>query len=251
MGPLLNCVCVCSYPELKPIQSINAHPSNCICIKFDPTGKYFATGSADALVSLWDVEELVCVRCFSRSVCVWHDNIIVLESVLCIDCGFHHRLDWPVRTLSFSHDGKMLASASEDHFIDIAEVETGQYKKPLAAASQLSVFHYSDWKFGLWELFYFSLTKQIKESCHHLLLPFIWFYIKGIRHLFQERNFGRCSVTLPRSLSPGTPRGHCWPTPVTTKRANMTTTGRQALSNCLAFPMTPEMDQLIGSMSQT
>lgn len=35
------------------------------------------------------------------------------------------RLDWPVRTLSFSHDGKMLASASEDHFIDIAEVETG------------------------------------------------------------------------------------------------------------------------------
>lgn len=56
-----------SYPELKLIQSINAHPSNCICIKFDPTGKYFATGSADALVSLWDVEELVCVRCFSRS----------------------------------------------------------------------------------------------------------------------------------------------------------------------------------------
>ncbi|RXM95107.1 THO complex subunit 3 [Acipenser ruthenus] len=95
------CINILSYPELKPIQSINAHPSNCICIKFDPTGKYFATGSADALVSLWNVEELVCVRCFSR-------------------------LDWPVRTLSFSHDGKMLASASEDHFIDIAEVETGE-----------------------------------------------------------------------------------------------------------------------------
>ncbi|MEQ2163432.1 THO complex subunit 3 [Goodea atripinnis] len=84
------CINILSYPDLKPIQSINAHPSNCICIKFDPTGKYFATGSADALVSLWDVEELVCVRCFS------------------------------------SHDGKMLASASEDHFIDIAEVETGE-----------------------------------------------------------------------------------------------------------------------------
>ncbi|XP_009891818.1 PREDICTED: THO complex subunit 3 [Charadrius vociferus] len=95
------CINILSYPELKPIQSINAHPSNCICIKFDPMGKYFATGSADALVSLWDVDELVCVRCFSR-------------------------LDWPVRTLSFSHDGKMLASASEDHFIDIAEVETGE-----------------------------------------------------------------------------------------------------------------------------
>uniref|UniRef100_F6U8Y9 THO complex subunit 3 n=1 Tax=Xenopus tropicalis TaxID=8364 RepID=F6U8Y9_XENTR len=95
------CISILSYPDLKPIQSINAHPSNCICIKFDPTGKYFATGSADALVSLWDVDELVCVRCFSR-------------------------LDWPVRTLSFSYDGKMLASASEDHFIDIAHVETGE-----------------------------------------------------------------------------------------------------------------------------
>lgn len=41
-------------------------------------------------------------------------------------CFYFHRLDWPVRTLSFSHDGKMLASASEDHFIDIAEVETGE-----------------------------------------------------------------------------------------------------------------------------
>ncbi|TNN61057.1 THO complex subunit 3 [Liparis tanakae] len=69
------CINILSYPELKPIQSINAHPSNCICIKFDPTGKHFATGSADALVSLWSVEELV---------------------------------------------------SSEDHFIDIAEVETGE-----------------------------------------------------------------------------------------------------------------------------
>ncbi|XP_043830595.1 THO complex subunit 3-like [Dromiciops gliroides] len=93
-------ITILSYPDLKPVQSLNAHTSNCICIKFDPTGKYFATGSADSLVSLWDLSELVCVRCLSR-------------------------LDWPITTLSFSHDGKMLASASEDHLIDIAEVETG------------------------------------------------------------------------------------------------------------------------------
>ena len=35
------------------------------------------------------------------------------------------RLEWPVRTISFSHDGRMLASASEDLVIDIAEVESG------------------------------------------------------------------------------------------------------------------------------
>lgn len=67
------------------------------------TGKYFATGSADALVSVWDAEELACVRVLSR-------------------------LDWPVRTISFSYDGKLLASASEDLLIDIAHTETGMYK---------------------------------------------------------------------------------------------------------------------------
>ncbi|KAJ8303591.1 hypothetical protein KUTeg_019987, partial [Tegillarca granosa] len=77
---------------------------------FLTSGKYFATGSADALVSLWDTIELVCVRTFSR-------------------------LDWPVRTLSFSYDGKMLASASEDLVIDIAEVESGEKISEIACES--------------------------------------------------------------------------------------------------------------------
>ena len=62
----VSCTFLYSYPDLKPLHVLNAHPANCICIKFDPTGKYFATGSADALVSLWDVQEFVCVRTFSR-----------------------------------------------------------------------------------------------------------------------------------------------------------------------------------------
>uniref|UniRef100_A0A8W8IJ87 THO complex subunit 3 n=1 Tax=Magallana gigas TaxID=29159 RepID=A0A8W8IJ87_MAGGI len=92
---------ILSYPDLKLQHTLNAHPANCICIEFDPKGKYFATGSADALVSIWDVAELACIRTLSR-------------------------LEWPVRTLSFSHDGKMLASASEDLIIDIAEVDSGE-----------------------------------------------------------------------------------------------------------------------------
>ncbi|KAG5454558.1 THO complex subunit 3 [Clonorchis sinensis] len=35
-------------------------------------------------------------------------------------------LEWPVRTLGFTHDAKLLAAASEDHFIDIGHVETGE-----------------------------------------------------------------------------------------------------------------------------
>uniref|UniRef100_A0A0A9Y7W3 THO complex subunit 3 n=1 Tax=Lygus hesperus TaxID=30085 RepID=A0A0A9Y7W3_LYGHE len=92
---------VLSFPDLKLQYVAKAHPGTCICIEMDPTGKYFATGSADALVSLWDVRDIACVRVFTR-------------------------LDWPVRTLSFSYDGALIASASEDLFIDISEVETGQ-----------------------------------------------------------------------------------------------------------------------------
>lgn len=90
-----------SYPEWKLVKAIQAHPANCICIEFDPTNHYFAIGSADALVSLWKLKDMVCVRTLSR-------------------------LEWPVRTLSFSHDGKMIASASEDLMVDVAEVETGE-----------------------------------------------------------------------------------------------------------------------------
>ncbi|VDI53825.1 THO complex subunit 3, partial [Mytilus galloprovincialis] len=95
---------IMSYPELKMQHVLHGHPANCICIEFDPMGKYFATGSADALCSLWDVGELVCVRTFAR-------------------------LEWPVRTLSFSHDGKMLASASEDLVIDISDVKSLSYNE--------------------------------------------------------------------------------------------------------------------------
>ncbi|MPC44461.1 THO complex subunit 3 [Portunus trituberculatus] len=90
-----------NYPEMELVHSIHAHPGNCICIKFEPQGRYFATGSADALVSIWDVQELYCKRTLPR-------------------------LEWPVRTLSFSSDGQLLASGSEDQTIDVAHVETGE-----------------------------------------------------------------------------------------------------------------------------
>jgi THO complex subunit 3 len=70
-------------------------------LEFDKSGKYFATGSADALTSLWDVNTLTCLRTYTR-------------------------LEWPVRTLSFNYDSQLLASASEDHFIDIAHVDSGE-----------------------------------------------------------------------------------------------------------------------------
>lgn len=112
------CVHVLSYPDLELQHVIKAHPATCICIEFDPTGRYFATGSADALVSLWDVNELCCLRTFSR-------------------------LEWPVRTISFSHDGQLLAGASEDHIIDVGDVESGEKitEIPVDAATFTVAWH--------------------------------------------------------------------------------------------------------------
>ena len=55
-----------SYPSLEVQHDIVAHPANCICIEFDPTGRHFAVGSADALLSVWDAQQLMCRHTVSR-----------------------------------------------------------------------------------------------------------------------------------------------------------------------------------------
>ncbi|KAG6557382.1 hypothetical protein Mapa_000651 [Marchantia paleacea] len=102
---------VLAYPTLHTLRTLVAHTAGCYCIAIDPSGKYFAVGSADALVSLWEVSEMLCARTFTK-------------------------LEWPVRTISFNYDGQYIASASEDLFIDISEVETGRsvYQIPCRAA---------------------------------------------------------------------------------------------------------------------
>ncbi|KAI9090069.1 WD40-repeat-containing domain protein [Phlyctochytrium arcticum] len=92
---------VLSFPSFDPLFSLPAHTANIYCVEFDPRGRYFATGSADALICLWDAEEFVCIRTFSK-------------------------LEWPIRTISFSGDGELLASGSEDRIINISAVETGE-----------------------------------------------------------------------------------------------------------------------------
>lgn len=72
-----------SYPDLELQHILKAHPGTCICIEFDPTGRYFATGSADALVSLWDVDELACLRTFSRWAAILHWKMNVPKNKVC------------------------------------------------------------------------------------------------------------------------------------------------------------------------
>lgn len=94
-------IAVHRWPELTLERTLKGHTSGCYAIDFDGQGRRFAVGSADALTSIWDTREMACIATVGR-------------------------LEWPVRSVSISHDGLFLASASEDSFIDIAWVETGE-----------------------------------------------------------------------------------------------------------------------------
>ncbi|KAH6563300.1 hypothetical protein BASA61_009881 [Batrachochytrium salamandrivorans] len=85
---------VIEFPSFKVVHTFRAHTANAYCIEFDPRGRYFATGGADAIVALWDIETLTSMQTFSR-------------------------LDWPIRALAFSYEGDFIASGSDDKCIDI------------------------------------------------------------------------------------------------------------------------------------
>lgn len=102
---------------LEHVYSVHAHTAACYCIGFDPTHEYFATGSADSLVSLWSLDNLICVRTVGR-----HEN--------------------PIRSLSFSHDGKLLASGSESKFLDVAAVESGEQLCSIPTGSSINAMEW-------------------------------------------------------------------------------------------------------------
>lgn len=90
----LGSVKMLDWPSLQPVHTMQAHTASVYCFEVDPRGRYMALGAADAIVSIWDTEDLVCVRTITS-------------------------LEWPVRSLSFAYDGEILAAGSEDRFIDI------------------------------------------------------------------------------------------------------------------------------------
>ena len=51
--------------EIVPVTSVGAHTSNCYGLKIDKQHRNLALGSADFLVSLWDLEDMVCYNTIS------------------------------------------------------------------------------------------------------------------------------------------------------------------------------------------
>eukprot|EP00300_Choanocystis_sp_HF-7_P004389 c13388_g1_i1.p1 GENE.c13388_g1_i1~~c13388_g1_i1.p1 ORF type:complete len:318 (+),score=52.95 c13388_g1_i1:22-975(+) len=92
--------------NLTPVCQIQAHVSRTYCIDVHPSNRYIATGGADAMVNVWDMEFQVSIATVPR-------------------------LASPTNTISFSHDGNILASGSTEGKVDMADTFTGEHLKTL------------------------------------------------------------------------------------------------------------------------
>ena len=78
-----------------------AHTGKIYSMKFSPNGQGLATGGNDALVGLWDVPTMVCTSTISR------------------------RSKF-IRSVSYSHDSKLVASCTEEDGVDISIASSGE-----------------------------------------------------------------------------------------------------------------------------
>ena len=89
--------------KLKRIRTVQAHPplSTCLSVDISPNERFLVVGASDATASIWDLNDLICTQTLTR-------------------------LDYPIRSVSFSHCSNLIACGSEDRVIDIAWTATGE-----------------------------------------------------------------------------------------------------------------------------
>jgi THO complex subunit 3 len=89
--------------SFEKLNTLKAHTADCFCVRFKGND-LLAVGSSDSQVTLWSRSSL-------------NDDFICFRVL--------NRMEWPIRTLSFSHDTEFLAVGSEDPFIAIEHINTG------------------------------------------------------------------------------------------------------------------------------
>lgn len=90
-----------SFPDMRRVNALMGHTAAVFALASDRQQRWLATGGADAVTCLWDTQDFICQRTYIG-------------------------MDYPVRSLSFSHDSRYLAIAGEQMVLDVENVETGE-----------------------------------------------------------------------------------------------------------------------------
>lgn len=94
---------------------LSCHTSVTTCLASDKQGKIFASGGGDGIINIWDTEEFLCSHSIANS-------------------------DERVNSVSFSHDGKLIASACETH-IFVNHVASGELVHTAKLSANSVAFH--------------------------------------------------------------------------------------------------------------
>ncbi|EIE21065.1 WD40 repeat-like protein [Coccomyxa subellipsoidea C-169] len=88
-------------PDHEKLSSLNGHTGTVLTITLDSRDRYLASGGADAIAAVWDLETLSCIRTCTQ-------------------------MDGEIKTLSISHDSQYLAYAGEQDMVVIEALQEGR-----------------------------------------------------------------------------------------------------------------------------
>ncbi|KHJ48612.1 WD domain, G-beta repeat protein [Trichuris suis] len=94
-------VIIYKWPKMVKASTMLGHCGAINCVDFDHSGRTFATAGADGVVGIWDANHIICTKTL---------------------CWFKDQIDG----VSFSHDGKVIASYTDTMKIDVTHVESGK-----------------------------------------------------------------------------------------------------------------------------
>lgn len=87
------------YVVVAVVRTLTGHRSNCIAVDFHPFGEFFASGSLDTNLKIWDIRRKGCIHTYKG----------------------HTR---GINSIKFSPDGRWVVSGGEDNVVKVRSLQS-------------------------------------------------------------------------------------------------------------------------------